>query len=158
KSQGTRHKGLETSPFPSTQRRKAMRKLWWFLGISVALAVPAPTMAQKYPDKPIRLGGAFPTGGPYILALMLAAKRRGPLGPPLVPDFRGGAGGALASEIAAKSPGDGYTLLLTSATIVISPSLFPKLGYDPFRDFTPITLIATVPNVLVVHPSVPAKN
>jgi tripartite-type tricarboxylate transporter receptor subunit TctC len=75
-----------------------------------------------------------------------------------VPDFRAGAGGTIASEVVAKAPADGYTLLLTSATIVISPSLYAKLGYDPFLDFTPITQVATVPNVLIVHPSVPAKS
>ncbi len=131
---------------------------WLLLGAAVALAAPAPSLAQKYPDKPIRLVVAFPTGSPYILALLLSDKLREPLGQPVVPDFCGGAGGNLASEIVAKAPADGYTLLLTSATIVISPSLFPKLGYDTFRDFTPVTLIATVPNVLVVHPSVPAKT
>jgi tripartite-type tricarboxylate transporter receptor subunit TctC len=75
-----------------------------------------------------------------------------------VPDFRGGAGGNLASELVAKAPADGYTFLLTSATIVISPSLFPRLGYDPFRDFAPVTMLATVPNVMLVHPLVPARN
>jgi tripartite-type tricarboxylate transporter receptor subunit TctC len=134
------------------------RNSWFFLGLAAALAAPAPSLAQKYPDKPIRLVVAFPTGSPYILALLLSDKLREPLGQPVVPDFRGGAGGNLASEIVAKAPADGYTLLLTSATIVISPSLFPKLGYDTFRDFAPVTLIATVPNVLVVHPSVPAKS
>ena len=129
----------------------------WVLGAALALAsITAP--AQKFPDKPIRLVVAFPTGSPYILALLLSDKLREPLGQPVVPDFRGGAGGSLASEIVAKTPADGYTLLLTSATIVISPILFSKLGYDPFRDFAPVTLIATVPNVMVVHPTVPAKS
>jgi len=127
------------------------------LGAVLALAaIAAP--AQKFPDKPIRLVVAFPTGSPYILALLLSDKLREPMGQPVVPDFRGGAGGSLASEIVAKTPADGYTLLLTSATIVISPILFSKVGYDPFRDFAPVTLIATVPNVMVVHPTVPAKT
>ena len=129
----------------------------WVLGAALALAsIAAP--AQKFPDKPIRLVVAFPTGSPYILALLLSDKLREPMGQPVVPDFRGGAGGSLASEIVAKAPADGYTLLLTSATIVISPILFSKVGYDPFRDFAPVTLIATVPNVMVVHPTVPAKS
>lgn len=129
----------------------------WILGAVLALG-PLPGLAQKYPDKPVRLVVAFPTGAPYILALLLSDKLREPMGQPVVPDFRGGAGGSLASEIVAKAPADGYTLLLTSATIVISPILFTKIGYDPFRDFAPVTLIATVPNVMVVHPSVPAKS
>ena len=134
------------------------RKFVFLAALAAALACPLTAPAQKYPDKPIRLVVAFPTGAPQILALLLSEKLRDPLGQPVVPDFRGGAGGNLAAEIAAKAPADGYTLLLTSATIVISPSLFPKLGYDPFRDFAPVTLIATVPNVLVVHPSVPARS
>jgi tripartite-type tricarboxylate transporter receptor subunit TctC len=101
---------------------------------------------------------AFPTGAPHILALLLSEKLREQLGQPVVPDFRGGAGGNLAAELVAKAPADGYTLLLTSGSIAISPSLYPKLGYDPFRDFAPVTLLATVPNVLVVHPSVPAYS
>jgi len=122
------------------------------------LACPLPAAAQKYPDKSIRLVVAFPTGAPYVLSLLISDKLRDLLGQSVVPDFRSGAGGNIASEVVAKAPADGYTLLLTSPTIAISPSLFPKLGYDTFRDFTPITLLATVPNVMVVHPSVPAKT
>ncbi|MEK7877878.1 MAG: tripartite tricarboxylate transporter substrate-binding protein, partial [Pseudomonadota bacterium] len=109
------------------------------------LACPPPVLAQKYPEKSIRLVVAFPTGAPYILALLIADKLRESLGQSVVPDFRAGAGGNIASELVAKAPPDGYTLLLTSPTIAISPSLFPKLGYDTFRDFAPITLLATVP-------------
>lgn len=120
------------------------------------LASPVP--AQKYPEKNIRLVVAFQSGAPYTLALVISEKLRDSLGQSIVPDFRAGAGGNLAAELVAKAPADGYTLLLTSATIVISPSLFPKLGYDAFRDFAPVALVATVPNVIVVHPSVPAKT
>ena len=134
-----------------------MRTLLCLL-LLAALALPLPAAAQKYPERSIRLVVAFPTGAPYNLALLMSEKLRDALGQPVVPDFRGGAGGTIASELVAKAPADGYTLLLTSATIVISPSLFPKLAYDPFRDCAPITRIATVPNVLIVHPSVPAKN
>ena len=128
------------------------------LALLALLACPLPALAQKYPEKSIRLVVAFPTGAPYLLALLISEKLREALGQPVVPDFRPGAGGNIASELVAKAPADGYTLLLTSVAIVISPSLFPKLGYDTFRDFAPITLLATVPNVMVVHPSVPAKN
>jgi tripartite-type tricarboxylate transporter receptor subunit TctC len=121
-------------------------------------ALPTQASAQKYPEKSIRLVVAFPTGAPYVLALMIADKLRDSLGQSIVPDFRSGAGGNVASEIVARTAPDGYTLLLTSPTIAISPSLYAKLGYDTFRDFTPITLLATVPNVMVVHPSVPAKT
>jgi len=132
-------------------------KLWSTVA-ALALAAAAPAAAQKFPEKPIRIVVAFPTGAPHILGLLLSETLRGPLGQPVVPDFRGGAGGNLAAEIVVKSPADGYTLLLTSGTIAISPALFPKLGYDTLRDFAPVTLLATVPNVLVVHPSVPARS
>lgn len=128
------------------------------LALLALVALPLAAAAQKYPDKSIRLVVAFPTGAPYVLALMIADKLREPLGQSIVPDFRAGAGGNIASELVAKAPNDGYTLLLTSPTIAISPSLFSKLNYDAFRDFQPITLLATVPNVMVVHPSVPAKS
>ena len=128
------------------------------LALLALLACPLPVLAQKYPEKSIRLVVGFSTGAPYILALLISDKLRESLGQSVVPDFRAGAGGNIASELVAKAPPDGYTLLLTASTIAISPSLFPKLGYDTFRDFAPITLLATVPTVIVVHPSVPAKN
>lgn len=129
-----------------------------WLAVVAALGTPHAALAQKYPDKSIRLVVAFPTGAPYVLALLLSDKLRESMGQSVVPDFKAGAGGNIASEIVAKAPADGYTLLLTSPTIAISPSLFSKLGYDTFRDFVPITLLATVPNVMVVHPTVPAKT
>jgi tripartite-type tricarboxylate transporter receptor subunit TctC len=126
--------------------------------VLLVLACALPAAAQKYPEKQIRLVVAFPTGAPQVLALLLSDKLRDPIGQSVVPDFKGGAGGNIASEVVAKSPADGYTLLLTSGTIAISPSLFSKLGYDTFRDFAPITLLATVPNVMVVHPLIPAMT
>jgi tripartite-type tricarboxylate transporter receptor subunit TctC len=126
--------------------------------VLLVLACALPAAAQKYPEQQIRLVVAFPTGAPQVLALLLSDKLRDPIGQSVVPDFKGGAGGNIASEVVAKSPADGYTLLLTSGTIAISPSLFSKLGYDTFRDFAPITLLATVPNVMVVHPSIPAMT
>ena len=123
-----------------------------------AATVSVPAAAQKYPEKTVRMVVAFPTGASYILAVLMSEKLREALGQPFVPDFRSGAGGNVAAEIVAKAPADGHTLLLTSGSIAISPSLFPKLGFDTFRDFTPITALATVPNVMVVHPSVPAKT
>ncbi|MDB5862367.1 MAG: hypothetical protein JWO70_173 [Betaproteobacteria bacterium] len=131
---------------------------WHGYAVLALFACALDAGAQKYPEKSIRMIVAFPTGAPQILSLLLSEKLRESLGQPVVPDFRGGAGGNLASELTAKAPADGYTVLLTSPTIAISPSLFPKLGYDTFRDFTPITQIATVPNVMLVHPSVPARS
>ena len=130
--------------------------LW--LALLALLACPLPVLAQKYPEKSIRLLVGFSTGAPYILALLISDKLRESLGQSVVPDFRTGAAGNIATEVVAKAPPDGYTLLLTASTIAISPNLSSKLGYDTFRDFAPITLLATVPTVIVVHPSVPAKN
>ncbi len=129
-----------------------------WLVLFALLAFPLQVTAQKYPEKSIRLVVAFPTGASYIVALLVSDKLREALGQSVVPDFRSGAGGNIAAELAAKAPPDGYTLLLTSGAITISPSLFTKLGYDTFRDFAPITGLVSVPNVMVVHPSVPAKS
>ena len=128
------------------------------LASAAALAVPLGASAQKYPEKAVRMVVAFPTGASHILAVLTGEKLREGLGQPVVPDFRPGAGGNVAAEIVARAPADGYTLLLTSGSIAISPSLFPKLGYDTFRDFVPIAGLASVPNVMVVHPSVPART
>ena len=136
--------------------RTARVPLW--LAFVVLWAAALPTFAQKYPEKAVRMVVAFPTGASHILAVLTAEKLREATGQPFVPDFRSGAGGNVAAEIVAKAPADGYTLLLTSGSIAISPSLFPKLGYDTFRDFAPISMLASVPNVMVVHPSVPART
>jgi len=118
----------------------------------------SPAFAQKYPEKNVRLIVAFPTGASQILGLLVSEKLGAALGQPVVADFRPGAGGNLAAELAAKSPPDGHTLLLTSPSIAISPSLYKKLGYDTQRDFAAVTMLSTVPNVFVIHPSVPAKS
>ncbi len=131
-----------------------------FLRITATLLLMAalPATAQKYPEKNIRLVVPFPTGASQILGLLLAEKLPAALGQPVYADFRAGAGGIIGTEIAAKAPPDGYTLLLASPSITISPALYKKLPFDALRDFAPITHVATVPNVLVTHPSVPAKT
>ncbi len=123
-----------------------------------ALAVATPAVAQKYPEKNIRLIVPFPTGASQILGLLVSERLGAALGQPVVADFRPGAGGNLGAELAAKSPADGHTLLLTSPSLTISPSLYKKLNYDTLRDFAPISMLSTVPNVLVIHPSVPARS
>ena len=128
------------------------------LALAALWAASLPVAAQKYPEKAVRMVVAFPTGASHILGVLTGEKLREATGQPFVPDFRPGAGGNVAAEIVAKAPPDGYTLLLTSGSIAISPSLFPKLGYDTFRDFAPISMLASVPNVMVVHPSVPART
>ena len=114
--------------------------------------------AQKYPEKTVRLVLPFPSGASQILGHLVGDRLTEALGQPVIVDYRPGAGGTIGAEVAARSPNDGYTLMLTSVSLAISPSIYKTLKFDTLRDFTPITLIATVPNVLVVHPSVPAKN
>ena len=127
------------------------------IGISMAPALPA--IAQTYPSKPIRLIVPFPPGGANdIVARIVNIKLPGLLGQNLIIDNRAGAGGNLGAELAAKSPPDGYTLLIANNSLTANFSLYSKLPYDPFRNFVPIALGATSPNMVVVHPSLPARN
>jgi len=121
---------------------------------------PAPAQAQDaYPSRPVRLILPFPPGGGTdILGRLVAERLAARLGQPVVTDNRGGAGGNVGAEAAARAAPDGYTLLFAATTLAISPSLYAKLNYDPFRDFAPISLVATVPNVMITHPSVPART
>ena len=116
--------------------------------------------AQTYPAKPVRLVVGFPAGGPTdIVSRTIAPKMTEALGQQVIVDNRGGAGGVIATEHVAKAPPDGYTLLMgTIGGIAVAMSLLPNRGYDTLRDFAPITQAVTVTNLLVVHPSVPAKN
>jgi tripartite-type tricarboxylate transporter receptor subunit TctC len=132
----------------------------WALALAsmAVLAFAQPAAAQKYPERSVRLVVAFPTGASQILGLLVSEKLRDAWKQPVVPDFKPGAAGNVAAEIVAKAPADGYTLLLTSPSIAISPNLFKKLGYDPVRDLIPVAALAAVPNIMIVHPSVPAKT
>src|SRR5690242_4356181 len=125
----------------------------------LALAASAPSVfAQAYPTKPIRLILPFPAGGPSdILGRALSQKLGEQLGQQMIADNRPGAGGNLGLELTAKAPPDGYTLVLSSPLIALSPSLYSKLNYDQ-KDLAPISLVAQIQNVVLVHPSVPAKN
>ncbi|MBL8380737.1 MAG: tripartite tricarboxylate transporter substrate binding protein [Burkholderiales bacterium] len=126
----------------------------------VALALPAGTQAQPYPNRPVRLVVPFaPGGGTDVLARMLAQHLSKALSGSVVVENRAGAGGTIGSEAVAKAAPDGYTLLMgTNATLALAPGLYPKLGYDPLRDFVPVALVATGPSVLVVHPQIGAAD
>jgi tripartite-type tricarboxylate transporter receptor subunit TctC len=119
-----------------------------------------PVAAQTFPSRPVRLVVPFPAGGSTdVVARLVAEKLSQSLGQPVVVENRAGAGGTIGSEAVAKSPPDGYTLLLgTSSTHAVAPSLYPKLGYDPVRDFAPAVLIGTATVLVLVHPSVPVRN
>jgi tripartite-type tricarboxylate transporter receptor subunit TctC len=116
--------------------------------------------AQEYPVKSVRLVIPFAPGGSNdILGRLMAARLGETLGQQVVPDNRPGAGGSIGAELAAKAAPDGYTLLIGHiGTLAVNPTLYRKLGYNPVTDFQPISLIAKVPNIMVVHPSLPVKN
>ncbi|MCR0982662.1 Bug family tripartite tricarboxylate transporter substrate binding protein [Roseomonas populi] len=153
-----------TPPCPPTRRRVAASILAGAL--SVALSSPHAARAQSgYPDRPVRLIVPFaPGGGVDIVARLLAEPMRAALSPsgavPLVVENRGGAGGQLGAQAAAKAPADGYTLLLASAgEIAAAPALYGgSLPYDPAKDLVPITLVVRVPNLLVVSSTLPIRN
>ncbi len=129
------------------------------LGLPAFFALSA-AHAQNYPVKAIRFVVPFPPGGPLdISARAIGQKLTEAWKQPVIIDNRPGAGGNIGADNVAKSAPDGYTLLMGAvSTHAINPNLYAKMPYDALRDFTPITLVTTVPNVLVVHPSVPAKN
>ncbi|HZN23481.1 MAG TPA: tripartite tricarboxylate transporter substrate binding protein [Burkholderiales bacterium] len=128
--------------------------------VALLLLAPHSARGQGYPTKPVRMIVPFPAGGATdIVGRLIAQKLTESWNQQVIVDNRGGAGGTIGSELAAKSPPDGYTILVgTSSTHAIAPSLYSKLGYDPVRDFAPVTLIANATVLLAVHPSVPARN
>ena len=130
-----------------------------FSYLLLALASAA-AFAQPYPAKPIRLIVAFPAGGGSdVMGRVLVARLAERVGQTFVVDNRPGAGGSIGTEAAVKSPPDGYTLQLASTSEVsINRSLYTKLSYDPLKDLAPIGMVATTPMVLIVHPSMPAKD
>jgi tripartite-type tricarboxylate transporter receptor subunit TctC len=130
-------------------------------GFTVFLAASADAQqAQQYPAKAIRIIAPFPAGGSSdTIARIISMKLNEAWGQPVVVDNRGGVGGSLGTEIAAKSPPDGYTLVVGNISpVAINANIYRKIGYDPVRDLTPISLAVVGPQIVVVHPSVPAKN
>jgi len=129
------------------------------LSLSLLAFAGGQVLAQNYPTGTIRIVVPFPAGGGVDgMGRIVSQKLTEALGKPVVIDNRAGANGMIGSEIVAKSPKDGYTLLVNGANFVTTPSLFSKATYDPIREFDPVSLIALAPNVLVVHPSRPVKS
>jgi tripartite-type tricarboxylate transporter receptor subunit TctC len=129
----------------------------WLTLLSWCLCMCA--SAQDYPLRPLRFILPFPPGGGTdILGRIIAERLAANLGQPVVTENRGGAGGNVGAEAAAHSAPDGYTIVLVAPSLAISPTLYSKLNYDPVKDFVPISLVATVPNVMVTHPSVQAQT
>ncbi len=114
---------------------------------------------QPYPNRPLRFVVPFPPGGTNdIIARALVAKLNEDLGQPVVVDNRGGANGIIGMDLTAKSPPDGHTFLIIGGGFAINPSVYRKLPFDPKRDFTPVSLVGTGGHMVVVHPSLPARN
>jgi tripartite-type tricarboxylate transporter receptor subunit TctC len=131
-----------------------------FFTLAAAVLATLPAWGQGYPAKPIRLVVPFPAGGATdLFARTLSQKMGEKLGTTLVIDNKPGAGGAIGSDLAAKAPADGYTLLLaTTSTHAIGPAINPKLPYDTVRDFTPIAHVGDAPSIMLVPNSSPAKT
>jgi tripartite-type tricarboxylate transporter receptor subunit TctC len=130
-------------------------------GAAALLVLIAPAaLSQSYPAKPVRMVVAFPAGGPIDLVARTVAPRLSEIvGQQVVVDNRPGANGIIGTDHVAKSAPDGYTLVLASpSAIAISPAVYPKMPFDTLRDLAPVTLVTTTPELLVVHPSVPAKS
>src|SRR5213083_1506926 len=127
--------------------------------LCIFLPAPLAVGADSYPAKSIRLIVPFPPGGPAdALARIVGEKIGASMGKPVVVDNRPGAGGNIGMEIGAKAAPDGYTLVLAPAgNLTVNPSLYRVVPYDVEKDFAPVTVLASVPNILVVHPSVPAN-
>ena len=127
--------------------------------LALVLACALPAMAQTYPARAIRLVvPQSPGGSTDQVARPLALKLGEALGQPVVVENRAGAGSVIGTDIVAKAAPDGYTLLAVAASFTISPSLYRQLPYDVERDFAPVTLLSSFPNIMVVHPSIPVSS
>jgi tripartite-type tricarboxylate transporter receptor subunit TctC len=137
-----------------------MKKLSGLLALALGIALVGPAAAQSFPTKPLRLIVPYPPGGTTdIVARPIAKGLQEALGQPVVIENKPGAGGNIGMDFVAKSEPDGHTLAISSvSTLAIGASLYKKLPYDVLRDLAPVTRVAAVPNVLVVHPSVPASS
>ena len=138
----------------------AARLLTRALAIALIALAPTPVFAQAWPAKPVRIIVPYPAGGTSdILARTVSIKLSELWGQSVIVENKPGANGNVGAEFVAKSPADGYTVLLADVgAIAISPSVYTKLGYDPNQDFSPVTMVAYSPHILAVNPSVPVKS
>ena len=119
----------------------------------------APALAQQYPSRPVRMIVPFPAGGPAdLVARMLSAKLPDAWGQPLVIENRGGAGGNIGTAAVARSVPDGYTILLTTSGLMSNPSLYKNTGFDPVKDFAPVTVVGNSATIVVRHPGLEGVN
>ena len=130
-----------------------------FLVAALAALLPGLAPAQTYPSKPLKIIVGFPPGGASdVAARTVGAKMAERLGQPIVVENKAGAASNIGSEFVARSPADGYTLLLGTISLSVNPSLYPKLAYDPLKDFEAVGQVCSSPFLLVVHPSSPYKS
>src|SRR6478735_8300086 len=128
-------------------------------GAAAAPAIPGIARAQTYPAHPVRVIVPFSAGGPTdVFARVIALNLSRFMGQQFYIENQPGAGGNLGMGVGARAAPDGYALTVVSTSFVVNPSLYAKIPYDPLKDFAPVTLAAASPNVLVVHPSIPANN
>jgi tripartite-type tricarboxylate transporter receptor subunit TctC len=138
---------------------KSLARMTGACVVAAAVVAPMAAAAQAFPSQPVRIVVPFPPGATTdILARLLANELAQGWGQPVVVENRAGASGTIFSEQLTRTPADGYTLMLTATHHVINPGLYKNLKYDTRTDFTPLAQIAAVPNVLVVHPSFPART
>jgi len=130
------------------------------LAAAASIGIVFGAAAQNgYPDKPIKFVVPYPPGGGTdVIARIVQGKFQQLLGQPIVIDNRGGGGGSLGTDIAAKSPPDGYTVLFTLSSHTINPAIYPKLPFDTLKDFEPVGTVASLPQILVAHPAFPANT
>jgi tripartite-type tricarboxylate transporter receptor subunit TctC len=130
-----------------------------FFTVAVFASAACAAHAQQYPVKPIRILVGFAAGGPSdVGARTVGQKLTEKWGQPVIVDFRPGAAGNIATDMAAKAPADGYTLIAAAFAHAVNPSLYAKLPFDAAKDFTPVLMFASIANLLVVHPSIPARS
>ena len=141
-----------------TDHHPCRRRLLAFVA-SLACASALPAYAESWPAKPVRLVVGYAAGGATDVVTRLVGQKMGELlGQPVIVDNRTGANSNVGAELVARAPADGYTLYVYTIANTINASLYGKLGYDPRKDFAPIGLMAKIPNILVVHPSLPVKT
>jgi len=127
-----------------------------FIGLLIGKQV---TQAQSWPTKPIKFIVPYPPGGGTdVIARIMQEPLSQVLGQQIIIDNRGGAGGSIGTDIAAKSPADGYNVLFTLSSHTINPAIYPKLAFDTEKDFAPVSLVASLPQILVANPDFPAKS
>ena len=134
-------------------------RLWIAAFLAACILAGAANAQATYPDRPVRLIAPFAPGGPVdVVARLLAPKLSEIFGQQFYVENHPGASGNIGTALVAKAPGDGYTILVISSTLVVNPSLFGKLGFDTYIDLAPISLVGVSPQILLVHPSVPAHD